>query len=313
MSPSKDRDGLLALIVGMAMVTVIVLGVLAFAPIEPFSSHEDWAYQEPGSLESLHLSVDADVCDIEVSFGDLVGSWVEVGMSIEGRSGYIAGDPDINFTVTSGLNGANLTVLVELNMETGPTVTYDGSDIIVIIDRSLPTFMEIEVDVGDAVITVPENASLTGAAVHTDVGGLHMHLEEGARSGNLNLISDVGSVNLDCKDSLFEEGARVTAETGTGSIYLDIERSSSSQGNLTFDCLANVGSVYLVLNVAGDTSAEITSQANVGDIETVLVGFSGMDVHLVSDNHPDIWSVELMLEADVGSVHIEAEWRGSDG
>jgi len=33
----------------------------------------------------------------------------------------------------------------------------------------------------------------------------------------------------------------------------------------------------------------------------------------VSDNHPDVWSVELMLEADVGSVHIVAEWRGSDG
>jgi len=78
---------------------------------------------------------------------------------------------------------------------------------------------------------------------------------------------------------------------------------------VTFDCLANVGSVHLTLDVAGDTSAEITSQAEVGDIETELVGFSGMDVHLVSDNHPDTWTVELMLEADVGSVHIDAEWR----
>jgi len=309
LSPIKERDGLLALAVGIVLITAVVLGVLAFAPLDPFSSENDWEYQETTALESLHLSVDADVCDVEVSFGDLADSWVEVRMSIEGRSGYIAGEPEINYTVSSSLDGKNLSVSVVLDMETGPTVTYDESDIIVMIERSLPAFMEIELDVGDAVITVRDNASLSGAAVHTDVGGLHVHLEEGAMAGDMTLMSDVGSVNFDSADTRFEEGASVTAETGTGSIYLDIVRSSSSEGNVTFNCLANVGSVHLTLKVVGDTSAEITSQANVGDIETELTGFSGMDVHLVSDNHPGLWTVELMIEADVGSVHIAAEWR----
>lgn len=308
MSPYKDRDGLLALMVGAVLVTAIILGVLAFAPLDPFSSHEEWRYQETVDLEKLNLALDVDVCEVNVVFGDLDDGWVEVIMNVEGRSGYISGDSDVNFTVGSSLEGADLFVQVFLNMDTGPTVTYDRSEILVTIDRSLPAFLEIDVDVGDVTITVPANASLTGAEVHTDVGGLNVILEEGSMAGDMDLRSDVGSVDVVCHDADFPDDALVTAETGTGSIHLDIVRSSSV-GNVTFECLANVGSVNLVLLVVGDASAEITSQANVGDIETELVGFSGMDVHLVSDNHPDMWSVELMLEADVGSVVIDAEWR----
>jgi hypothetical protein len=309
MSPWKDKDGLLALVVGIILITAVVLGVMAFAPLDPFSSEMEWSYQEPTALESLHLCIDADVCDVDVTFEDLDGRWLEVRTSTEGSSGYVGGEPDINFTVISGLIGANLTVSVLLNMDTGPTVSYDESDIMVTIDRSLPTFLEVEVDVGDVEIAVPLNSTLTGASVHADVGGLHVHLEEGAIAGDMDLRSDVGSVNVDCSNAVFTEGVVVTAETGTGSIYLELEMSSPPESNVTFDCLANVGSVNLNLLVAGDMSAEITSQVNVGEIETELVGFSGMDVHLVSGNHPDIWSVELLLETDVGSVHIDAEWR----
>jgi hypothetical protein len=245
---------------------------------------------------------------VEVSFENLTESWMEVWWTVEGRSGMLMGEPNYNITITPISVGENLTVSVVLDMETGPTVTYDESAITVVIDRSLAAFLTVEVDVGDVTITVPENASLTGAAVHADVGGLHVSLEEGSSAGSMDLRSDVGSVNVDCANAFFEEGAVVTAETGTGSIHLDIERSSSGS-NMTIDCLANVGSVFLALTVIGDMSAEITSQANVGDIETDLVGFSGMDVHLVSDNHPGTWNIDLFLEADVGSVQIDAEWR----
>ncbi len=308
MSPGNDKDRVLALVVGMIMITAIVLGVMAFVPLEPFSSERDWNYSSATPLESLDIAIEADVCDVKVAFADLEDKWVDVTMSVEGRSGYIAGEPNINFTVDHSLNGANLSVSIVLDMDTGPTVSYGDSDILVNIDRSVLSLLEIEVNVGDVVITVPENAALTGAAVHIDVGGLHVHLEEGAKVGDLELRSDVGSVNLDCANAIFDEGSVVNAETGTGSIYLDVEQSSVPEGNFTFDCFAGVGSVHLTLMIEGDISAEITSQASVGDIETDLSGFSGMDVHLVSDNHPDIWNIEFFLEADVGSVNIDAEW-----
>lgn len=310
MIPGKDKDGLSALVVGIILIAAVVSGVMAFVPLEPFSSEKDWSYQGTTLLESLDIATDADVCDVEVAFADLSEGWVEVSMSAEGRSGYMAGEPEINFTVTSILNGANLIVSVVLDMDTGPTVSYGESDIVVTIDRSLPTFLEIDVDVGDVVITVPANTSLTGAEVHTDVGGLHVHLDEGAKVlGDVDLRSDVGSVNVDCVNAMFADGAVVSAVTGTGSIYLDVEQSATPEGNLTFDCLAGVGNVYLSLMIEGDVAAEVTSQANVGELETELVGFSGIDVHLVSDNHPDVWNIEFLLEADVGSVNIEAAWR----
>ncbi|HNU35380.1 MAG TPA: hypothetical protein PKJ15_02180, partial [Methanomassiliicoccales archaeon] len=259
MSPWKDRDNLLALMVGIVLITAIVLAAMAFAPLSQFTRGGDWKWVNPDALESLAVEIDVDVCDVEVTFEDLTEGSVEVRYAVKGRSGVLTGTPEINFTVTPRLNGEDLTVSVVLDMETGPTVTYKESYVTVVIDRSLPASLNIDVDVGDVVITVPGNASLTGAAVHTDVGGLHVHLEEGAMVGDLDLISDVGSVNMDCVDALFDEGAVVKAETGTGSIYLDIERSSSSRGNVTFDCLANVGSVHLTLDVAGGTSAEITS------------------------------------------------------
>lgn len=311
MSPWEDKDKLLALMVGIILITAIVLAAMAFAPLSKFSRGGDWKWMDPSLPETLNVNVDADVCDVELAFEDLTESWVEVRWTVEGRSGILIGEPDYDITVTPRSVGDNLTVSVALDMETGPTVSYDESAITVVIDRSLSAFLTVEVDVGDVIITVPEDARLTGAAVHTNVGGLHVHLEEGASAGDMDLRSDVGSVNVVCANSFFEEGAVVTAETGTGNIHLDIEATSGS--NMTFDCLANVGSVYLVLSVIGDTSAEITSQANVGDIETDLLGFSGMDVHLVSDNHPGTWNIDLFLEADVGSVYIDAEWRDWDG
>lgn len=309
MSPWKDRDGLLALMVGIVLITAVVLGALAFAPLSQFTRGGDWKWTDPSPLEALDVEIDVDVCDVDVLFDDLTEGWMEVRYAVEGRSGMLTGNPSVNFTVTPRADDGKLTVSVALDMETGPTVTYTESYVEVVIDRSLPTSLVIEVDVGDVVVTVPGNASLTGASVHADVGGLHVHLGAGAAVGDMELRSDVGSVNLDSTNVLFDEGAAIRAETGTGSIHLDLERSSASEGNVTFDCLANVGSIHLALNLRGDASAEITSQANVGDVETELIGFSGMDVHLMSDNHPDLCTVELMLEADVGSVNIDAEWR----
>jgi hypothetical protein len=310
MSPLKDKDSLLALMVGIVLITAVVLVVMAFLPLKHFSSEKEWTCDVHVPVERLDLSVEADVCDVRVNFADLQDSWVEVTMKAEGRSGYLVGNPDINFTAGSSLDGANLTVTVVLDMYTGPTVTYVNSYIAVIIDRELPTYLGIEVDVGDAVITVPRNGSLNGADIHTDVGGLHLHMEEGATVlDDLNLVSDVGSVNLDGRSVLFGDDVVVTAETGTGSIHLDLVQHPETGSNVTFECLSEVGSVYLTLMISGNVSAIITSQVNVGDIETELLGFSGMDVHLLSDNHPDTWNIELLLEADVGSVHIDAEWR----
>lgn len=310
MSPLKDKDSLLALMVGIVLITAVVLGAMAFAPLDDFSRENDWSYEDDDTVESLMLMVEAEVCEVDVSFDDLDGRWVDVSVDIDGRSGYLAGEPDIRYGVGTDLDGGDLIITVTLEMETGPTVIYDESTIVVIIDRSVPTYLDIDVDVGDVVVTVPGNSSLTGATMHTDVGGLHVNLEEGAMVlEDLNLVSDVGSVNLDGRSAVFGEDVVVSAETGTGSIHLDLLQSSSPQGNVTFECLANVGSVYLTLMISGNVSAEITSQANVGDVETELLGFSGMDVHLLSDNHPDAWNIELFLEADVGSVHIDAEWR----
>ncbi|MHC1680801.1 MAG: hypothetical protein AB9860_06095 [Methanomassiliicoccales archaeon] len=310
MSPWKDQEGPLALIVGMTLVTAIVLGVLAFAPLNDFTRNDEWSYLDPTPMDSLNISINAEVCDVEVVFEDLAEGWVAVSMNIEGRSGAVAGDPGIHYGVAAQTNGANLTVSVVLSMKTGPTVSYDDSDIVVVIDRSLLSFVSVDVDVGDVRIEVPEGAVLAGAYVHTNVGGLHLNLQEGAMvMDDLNLESDVGSVNLDCLNVIFADETVIRSSTGTGSIFLNIEQSLSPQGNVTFDCTADVGSVHLNLAISGVVSGEITSQVDVGDIEAVLEGFSGMDVHLVSDNHPDNWSFELLLEADVGSVYIDAKWR----
>lgn len=299
----------MALVVGMILITAIVLGAMAFAPVENFSRESDWSYENDDAIEKLTLVVEAEVCEVEVSFNDLDGKLVDVSIDVDGRSGYLGGEPDISYGVETHRDGKNITVTVTLDMETGPTIAYDDSNIVVRIDRSVPTFLDLDVDVGDVVVRVPGNASLTGAAMHTDVGGLRMNLEEGSMVlGDLLFLADVGSVNLDSANANFADGIVVSAETGTGSVYLDVEQTMVSTGNFTIDCHADVGSVYLTLMVEGDVSAEITSQANVGDIETDLAGFSGMDVHLVSDNHPDIRSIESFLEADVGSVYIDAEW-----
>ncbi|NLX48188.1 MAG: hypothetical protein GXY70_08500 [Euryarchaeota archaeon] len=310
MSLWKDKDGPVVLMVGIVLIIAVVVAVMAFAPLEDFSRENEWSYEDDDAVEGLKLVVVAEVCEVEVSFDDLDGRCVDVSLNMDGRSGYLAGYPDIRYGVSTNMDGGDLTVTVTLDMTTGPTVIYDDSNIVVTIDRSVPTYLDIDVDVGDVVVTVPGNASLKGAVIRSDVGGLQMHLEKGAMvMDDLDLVSDVGSIDLNGRSAVFGEGVVVSAETGTGSIHLDLLQSSPPDGNMTFECFADVGSVYLTLTISGNVSAEITSHAGVGEVETELLGFSGMDVHLMSDNHPDAWSIELFLEVDVGTINIDAEWN----
>lgn len=310
MSPWQDKDAPLVLIVGAVLISTVVLGVLAFAPLDYFSKENDWSFAEASQLDSLEISLEAAVCDVELSFADLSGSLVQVQMNVEGRSGLLSGVPDIAYSLTPVLQGSDLELSIVLMMDTGPTVRYERSTIAVTVDRSIPASLDIDVDVGDVVVTVPGNASITRAAVHTDVGGAYLHLDEGAMvMGDVRLRADVGSVNIDISSVLFADEVSLQAETGTGSIFLDVMLPETPGGNVTFDCLANVGSVHLNLLVQGATSAEITSQTNVGKVQRTTIGFSGMDTHLKSVNHPGIWNLDFRLRAEVGSVDIEAEWR----
>jgi len=309
MSVWKDREGLLVLLVGVLLIVLIIVAVLAFAPLTPFDLDERRDVSSAGSPENLVLNVDADICAVEIVFSELTGRSVSVDLDLSGHRGFFSEDPPVDFTVDHELAGDDLTVDVVLDMSTGPAVQYDDPYILITVDAGLKVTLNLVTDVGDITMDVPSSVRLDGVSLYSKVGSVQVNLEEGVEVlGDMELRSKVGSVHMDCEHVTLSEGVHLQLEADVGSLYLGMRQTMTPGGNATIDCRTGTGSVQLYLTIGGDTAAEITSQADLGDIDTELNGFSGTDVHLVSDNHPDLYNLEIVVETEVGSIYIDAEW-----
>ena len=301
----------MVLLVGVSLIVVIIAGVLAFAPLTPFDMDFKREVGSAGSSDDLTLNVDVEVCEVEIVFSDTAGPAVTVDLDLDGRRGLLVGEPSIDLTVEHETVGDALAVDVILDMPTDPTMHYDDPRMVITVASSANVTLNVVTDVGDVRMDVPSSVRLEGVSLYAKVGSVEVNLNEGAQVlGDLDLHSNVGSVRLDCKEMVLSDGVDVHLSTSTGSLYLEMVQTVSPGGNATFNCETGTGSVHVDLTIGGSTAAEITSQAGVGDIDTELTGFSGMDVHLVSDNHPDVFNLDLFLETGVGSIDIVAEWSG---
>jgi len=309
MSVRKDREGLLVLLVGVLLIVLIIVAVLAFAPLTPFDLDERRDVSSAGSPENLVLNVDADICAVEIVFSELTGRSVSVDLDLDGHRGFFSEDPPVDFTVDHELAGDDLTVDVVLDMSTGPAVEYDDPYILITVDVGLKVTLNLVTDVGDITMDVPSSVRLDGVSLYAKVGSVQVNLYEGVEVlGDMELRSKVGSVHMECEQVSLTEGVHLQLEADVGSLYLGMRQTMTPGGNATIECRTGTGSVQLDLTIGGDIAAEITSQTGLGDIDTELIGFSGMDVHLVSDNHPDLYNLELVMETDVGSINIDAKW-----
>lgn len=308
MTDFGGREGLLALLVGIMLIVVIVIAALAFAPLMPFEADDQRTVAADGNPGNLVLSVDADICTVEVEFAEMIGDVLAVDLDVDGRRGLFVSDPAVDLSVEQSTVGDDMLVNVVLDMPSGPTVQYDDLRMRLIIDPGMMVSVTVVTDVGDVYLEAPPGVDLGDVSLFAKVGSVHADLGEGVLvTGDVELRCNVGSVYMEATNAVLEDGVTVTLRTSTGSVHADLAQEASPGGNATILCRTVTGSVYLDLRIAGSTAAEITSQTDVGDINTELEGFEGLDVHLVSQNHPDQFNLEFQIEVDVGSIEISAE------
>jgi hypothetical protein len=306
----KDEQGLLALLIGLMLISVIVLAVLAFVPLDHFERSASRSIASPEDVGSVLFIVDVEVCDVEVQFQDMGGKAVQIDLVLEGRSGYLGSEPEVTFTVESSMGGRSLLVDVLLDMDTGPTVDYDDPKLTIIVHSALRASLDVLVAVGDITLEAARPVVLDQVTLCAEVGTVQADLGDGVvLHADLDLRSEVGSVELSCSSLIVDGELSLNLSAATGGLALDVEQTSLAGGNLTFNCATEVGTIGLDLIIAGGTAAEITSSIELGNVHTELDGFSGTDVHLVSGNFPDQCYMRFVLTTKVGSIDIDAQWR----
>ncbi|MCG7844791.1 MAG: hypothetical protein MIO90_05110 [Methanomassiliicoccales archaeon] len=310
MSPSKDTDVALALVIGVVFIMVIVVAILFFVPLKDFNIQDDASVDVQGEVRTLDLKVDAEISDVQVVFQDLSDKEMLVTFSAEGRVAWYRGAPDIVFDVSYQVAGLALTVDVTVDQETGAAIKYENTHLVVYVDPSLSSSLDIEVKVGEISLDTLPGVELRDVSLNSDVGSLTVELEQGTvLTEDLRMVCRVGSVDLMTNDLVLDDDVNLEVEIDVGSVEVTMEQIEEMRHNLTVECRTNVGSVKMTLDIHGDIGAEMTSSASVGSIDVEETGFSGPDAHLVSDNFPDRSNFVMFLETDVGSIDINAEWR----
>jgi hypothetical protein len=310
MSISKDEQVLLAVIIGVVFIMAIVVAVLLFAPLSPFSMEDQGEVNVQGEVNDLELSVRADMSHVDVVFQTMPDHQVYVTFYAEGSRSLTVGDPDMDLDVTGSVQGTTLMVQVNLEQEIGPGIDYREKRLTVYLDPDLPVSMDIEVGVGNLEMITPEGTVIEGLTLQCGVGSMDLEMVEGTvLNGSLSLRTDVGSVSLRAEEVVLGSEVLLDVVTKVGSVDMVFRQSVDMGHDLSVDCSVNVGSVDLTLEIEGEIGAEITSSADVGNVNVESTGFSGEDVHLTSDNFPGMSALRFVLTTEVGSVNVEAVWN----
>jgi hypothetical protein len=130
--------------------------------------------------------------------------------------------------------------------------------------------------------------------------------ENAVISGNFQLETTTGSVQLDWINVDVSSNIPISVKTTTGSAELNITQTRQLFGNITINAEATTGSVLLYLDVHNDIGAKISASTSMGGVNVEQRGFTGNEVPLQSDNYPARSNLDITLRTTIGGIGISA-------
>jgi hypothetical protein len=148
-----------------------------------------------------------------------------------------------------------------------------------------------------------------GLTLRSTTGAVYATLTDSVTLPNaVTFSTTTGRVQVTWVNARVAENTAVNLATTTASIDFDVAQHRDIAGSVTIDAKTTTGSVNPTLNISGNVSAQITSQASLGSTSTSVQNFSGNRSPIYSSNYPRTSNFIVDAITTTGSININASY-----
>jgi len=300
----------IVLIALIAVAAVLAL-FLVFLPIRTVNISECREVPFTAGVNTLNLSLDADVANVNIVFENLADRLVMLNTSMTGGVGIFYEPAMLQVTLDHSVSGNVLTVTSTVNTPFGwvrPMFLNVTCDLR--IDVSLASSLDVKTGVGKIVLLSEPDVTIDFLNLESTTGGIDAQLPENSIvNGDVSLRAVTGGVDLAWRNVVVANDIIVTARTTTGGIKVDISQDSRLQGNVTVTTEATTGGIDFSVDIDDGVGAKIQSSVTTGSVRvTRQVRFSGVESSLQSDNYPATSNFNVTLKTVTGGITLDTKY-----
>jgi hypothetical protein len=309
-----DKSGIIGIIVVVVVVILIIIALFALflAPLRTVQVNESEQSPMTPDLNALELNLTIDVGGVEVRFVDNSNVAASVDVVGERRTGWLGSQAPVNLTWSTATEGSTLVIRSSVNMGDN-TAWFSNSDIrcYLNISSQLPTSLAIMNSLGAIDIATSTGVELTEVNAKASVGAVKVTMVNGSSlSGPMRAEASLGGVDMSWVDAMMSNNASISLNTSAGGIRVGLTQNIELGGNMTVAAASSLGGVEVNMDIRGNTSARVTSQADLGNINVAQNnGFNGTNADLASQNYPSISNFEVGCRASAGGVNLNLSYQ----
>ena len=293
------------------LVIAVVTTVIIFLPVVPVSFNQS-NEASAANVNSLNLTIDADIANVNVSFRNLPGNQLAVvNVSATGSRGIFGTDTPLALASQEKTENSTLKFTTRISRADPWTSLYSlnvACD--VYIDPSANLNLTVRTGTGQTEINAGRSVSFQGVHVETSTGSVEARLTEGTViSGSFSLQTATGTVQLLWAEADVSGNVPVNLRTNTGSVDINITQTRSLTGNVTLNAETSTGGVSLRMDIRNDVGAKVSATTVIGGVSVEQKGFSGNTAPLQSSNYPAGSNFLINLETNTGGIDINAVYE----
>ncbi len=306
--------GLLAAMV-VALIIIAIVAAVVFVPWQTVTLDKNKNVARIAGVEKMIVGITSVTGDVEVSFGDLPDNLVQLSVKGLGHLNLLTSKVPvlINLTSSQSVDGKTLNIQGDVKVETqGSGFSFSDLTIKMVLDRSIPSQVNVLTDTGRVSLTAGSGTVLNGANLQTTAGAITIMLGEGANlTGNVSAITTVGAVTLNWHNVQVKEMTHVTLGAATGAVEANIFQQNDMKGNVTYSTVSTTGSISLAMDISNGNAARVDSASGFDNVNVQKnVGFTGSSNELSSSNYLDAQAhrFDIVLSVNTGSINLNLQY-----
>ncbi|MCW4003593.1 MAG: zinc-ribbon domain-containing protein [Candidatus Bathyarchaeota archaeon] len=305
----KDPVMLGAIVLIAILLTAVIVIAVAAVPFSRFDFNQTNHDSHP-NIRTLNLDFYADVGEVNVATQNINDYNILIHVSANGSRSLLRSS-NIEVTFTNETVGDVLTITSKVTVE-GGFLSNTDVDCVIYVNPALNLNLNVTSRLGQVSLTAQENATLQSVNLNSNAGTVQANLQENVTvAGDISLETNMGTVHYRMSETTVEGNCTVNLQSNMGSVNMDITQTTTLSGNLKVNADTSMGSVNVGLKIDGDVGAKITSETNLGNIDTDVRNFSGDKSPLQSNNYPAASNIEIDNHTNLGSININAAYQSS--
>jgi len=302
-----NRSGFsIVLVIGVILIILLASVIVIFLPLKEVAIDERRESGSDAALEDLDFKLVSSMGAVTVLFEEDPEDLVTLQVSGTTRTSPIAGENPVRVSWDQRNEGNTLVITSEVKAN-GAVVVLPNLSITLTISKQLRANLSVFNTLGELEMVADGEVRLLNVGLRSSTGDVRVHLLNGtALEGNMTVDAATGAIGLVWSEGAVSGSGTMSLHANVGAINVNFTQSEELGGDLSLDLTAEVGGVGLIMDIAGNNSARVVSHAQVGDIEVpVRDGFIGSEDDLTSGNHPDEWTIDAEIGANVGDITLE--------